>query len=165
MIGSGIFKDPIGAAPLVLQEISLLGVAVSGVLVNHDALEVPEDDRDLTHNLNVAIVQGNTLNLAFAVFDVQGDPILASDVQSVKWVLRKYDESDPVLTRELEDGVVIAEEDNLKFVVSLSVEETEDLVGNYLHEAILGLVDGSVCTVVADSRLRPGIFAVRKRVA
>lgn len=165
MIGSGIFKDPIGAAPIVLQEVSLLGVAVSGVLVNYDALEVPTEDRDTTHNLNVAIVQGNTLSLAFSVFDPQGDPILASDVQSVSWVLRKYEETDPALTRSLGDGVVIAEEDNLKFVVSLSVEETEDLIGNYLHEAVIGLVDGSVCTVVADSRLRPGIFAVRKRVA
>jgi len=77
---------------------------------------------------------------------------------SVEWGLADSASGTPLLTKDTNDGIRITDAENGEFSVTISPEDTEDLAGNYYHEAEITESSGAVSTVFTGQfRINPSI--------
>lgn len=109
-------------------------------------------------NYNAAITDytaGDSLRISVPVIDMNETPYPLSG-GTVRWVLVRRPGGEPVVEKTTDDDVEITDPDGGELVVNISGEETEDLSGQWHHEAELTDADGGIWTLFSDTfRIRP----------
>lgn len=100
-------------------------------------------------------VSGDSLRINVPVVDADGDPFPLTG-STVRWVLARRAGADPIIEKTTDDDVEITDPDGGELVVHLSGSETEDLSGQWYHEAELTDPDGAVATLFSgEFRIAP----------
>lgn len=158
MIGIGIGLGIGGGYIFGNVEVSLpaQSVNLSG-FVKVSGTSVPTSRK---YSMNARLVAGNDVLLRLKVYDAAGGAFDLSQIASVVYGLDDQSGLE-IINREyfsdfIQDGHI---------VVTLTESDTDGLSGQYPHEFLLILSDGSTCTVLADCDLEPGTFTFRAPVA
>jgi len=95
---------------------------------------------------------GDDKTLQVTVQDSSGDPVDITGATAIRWQLSKSATKRPALIEKaLLDGVTVISAPGGRFDVTLEPEDTEDLKGDYYHEAELIDSGGRVATVLTGT--------------
>lgn len=157
MIGSGI--GILGSEQSVA---TLFAARLSGMIFNYgDSAFVSGN-----YTFDFSLVQGNDLIVEIAVFDQTGDPFDLTDAVEIVWTARKDDDNDPAITKKMSSGTIELSTEALhKFVFIINQNESDEMIGFYIHEASIRLSNGYVLSIVLDNNLDYGRMVVRKKIA
>ena len=98
---------------------------------------------------------GDTLDINIPVTSPDGTVYDLSGVATVGWELREGKVGSPVgsalVSKSLDDGIVITDAPGGIMVVHLDPSDTDDLYGVYMYECQITLTGGAVHTIVTGA--------------
>ena len=123
-------------------------VTVSPVALGHITLFGTTSTLASRNNMrsNFAMVAGDTKGLVISVTDAAGSPVNITGA-TIAWHAAKSFRKTAIITKAVGSGVAITDGPNGVFTVQLDAADTEDLVGDFLHEAQI-IVGGEISTVI-----------------
>jgi hypothetical protein len=114
---------------------------------------------------NFPMYAGDTLSIVITVLDDAGEPVDLSDATSIRWQMAtSIRAAEPLVVKELGDGIELVDDTTSDFEVSLLSEDTENIAaGTYYHEAEVILetagLDPITSTVIGGNiLLRPSLI-------
>lgn len=90
---------------------------------------------------------GDDKLLTVTVTDEDGDAVDLTSA-TIKWQAAKSYGKSSAIEKDTTGGISITDASGGVFQVTLSDTDTEDLSGNYVHEAEVTFADGSIATVL-----------------
>ena len=100
---------------------------------------------DMISDFNM--VAGDTKTLVVTVKDSSGNPVNIAGA-AILWRASRSIRKTAALSKEVNDGIVISDGPNGQFTVSLDPADTDDMHGEYYHEAQVTALDGTISTVL-----------------
>lgn len=116
-------------------------------------------------DLNVKVVQGNSLKIRFKVTDPNGSAIdfTSWEIQEILWVVKESVAAASVLEKRYSQGdITVSDGAEGQFIINITADDLSVLTGNYYHEAVIQTVAGDVYTVVEDDDMDLADFIVRQ---
>lgn len=118
--------------------------------------------------LDLKITQGNSLKIRIKMTDAKGSPVNMStlEIAEILWVVKELPTSaTPVIEKRYTQGEITIEDvAEAQLLITLVNDDTQNLLGNYFHEAALLTTDGDMYTIVADDDMDNPTFTVRKSI-
>ena len=97
---------------------------------------------------NFEMTAGDTKTLVVTVKDSNDDAVAITGA-AIKWqCARSFGKASSISKATGGSGIVITDGPNGQFTVTLDADDTEDLVGNFYHEAQVTATDDTVSTVL-----------------
>ena len=97
---------------------------------------------------NFALAAGEGMVLKVTIFDEEGEPLDLAGTTAVEWKLaRTARSSAPILTKTLDDGIALVEDETGRLDVQLDPADTADLDGEYYHTCFVVTADGRTSQV------------------
>ena len=108
---------------------------------------------------NFTLTAGDTKSLVITVKDNEG---VAVDITgaSVKWqAARSFGKASAISKATGGSGIVLTNPSTGVFTVTLDADDTEDLKGQFYHEAQVTLADGTIATVLFGTmKINPALI-------
>lgn len=100
---------------------------------------------DMISDFNM--VAGDSKTLVVTVKDSTGGPVNISGA-TISWKAARSLRKTPVISKAVNTGIIITNGPDGEFTVTLDSADTDDLSGNYYHEAQVTATDGTISTVL-----------------
>lgn len=105
--------------------------------------------------VNFTMFAGDTKTVRIIVLDPDGNSVDITGA-SAKWRVKRSFSKAPDIEKTTSAGIVITNGAGGEMTVSLDPEDTEDLQGNFLHEAEVTFTDDTISTVIQGTlTIRP----------
>lgn len=107
---------------------------------------------------NFMMTAGDTKTLVVTTKDASGNAVNITG-SSIKWQAARSMGKASVLSKSTSSGIQITDGANGEFTVTLNPSDTEDLIGNYYHEAQITAADGTISTVLFGTmKINPALI-------
>lgn len=109
---------------------------------------------------NFVMTAGDNKILVVTVRDANASPVNITG-STIKWqCARSYGKASVISkSTATDDGILITDGANGRFTVTLNADDTEDLVGNFVHEAQVTATDGTISTVLKGTmKVNPALI-------
>lgn len=109
---------------------------------------------------NFSMIAGDTRTLVVTVKDPDGDAVSITSA-TIKWHAARTSSRTAAITKTTGgSGIAITDGAGGIFTVTLDADDTEDLVGNFMHEAEITFADSSISTVLQGTmKINPRLIA------